>query len=86
MFLSGKKASEIVKEKGLSQISDNKEIEDIVETILNDNPKAVADFRAGKEQTIGFLVGQIMKATKGRANPGLAKEILMGKLGGDKDA
>jgi aspartyl-tRNA(Asn)/glutamyl-tRNA(Gln) amidotransferase subunit B len=85
MFLGGKKASEIVKEKGLSQISDDKEIENIVETIINDNPKAVVDFKAGKEQAVGFLVGQIMKATKGRANPGLAREILMGKLRGDKD-
>jgi aspartyl-tRNA(Asn)/glutamyl-tRNA(Gln) amidotransferase subunit B len=86
MFLSGKNAGEIVKEKGLSQISDNTEIENAVDTVLNDNPKAVADFQAGKEQAIGFLVGQIMKATKGRANPGMVREILVAKLGGVKDA
>jgi aspartyl-tRNA(Asn)/glutamyl-tRNA(Gln) amidotransferase subunit B len=86
MFLSGKKAGEIVKEKGLTQISNTTEIETIVETVLNDNPKAVADFKAGKEQATGFLVGQIMKATKGRANPGMARDILMAKLGGIKDA
>ena len=54
--------------------------------IIAENPKAVADFLAGKEQTIGFLVGQVMKATKGRANPGLVKETLVDKLGGQKDA
>jgi aspartyl-tRNA(Asn)/glutamyl-tRNA(Gln) amidotransferase subunit B len=64
------------------QISDGAAIENIVVQVIANNSQAVADFKAGKQQSITFLVGQIMKATKGRANPALANKILMEKLGG----
>ena len=82
MFRSGKTANDIVANKGLSQISNSSEIDKIVAEIIAGNPQAVSDFEAGKQQALSFLVGQMMKATKGRANPGMAKEILLHKLGG----
>ena len=86
MFNSGKKAQDIVNEKGLSQISDTDEIEKVVVEVIAGNEKAVSDFNAGKQQSLAFLVGQVMKATKGRANPAVAKETLLDKLGGNKGA
>jgi aspartyl-tRNA(Asn)/glutamyl-tRNA(Gln) amidotransferase subunit B len=82
MFLSGKKAGDIVAEKGLSQISSSEEIEKIVAEVIDGNSQAVSDYASGKEQALAFLIGQVMKATKGRANPATAKEILLLKLGG----
>ena len=82
MFLSGKKASDIVAEKGLSQISDNAEIVLVVRQVIDSNCQAVSDYKAGKQQTLGFLIGQVMKATKGRANPEIARKIMLDKLGG----
>ena len=86
MFLTGKTAGKIVAEKGLSQISDSGEIENIIMQVITNNAQAVADFKAGKQQSLTFLVGQIMKATRGRANPGLANKILLEKLGGNNNA
>ncbi|MCK4331836.1 MAG: hypothetical protein KAW81_04670, partial [Dehalococcoidia bacterium] len=86
MFLSGKTASDIVAEKGLSQISDSSEIEKVVAEVIASNSQAVSDFEAGKQQAMAFLIGQVMKATKGRANPSLAKDILLDKLGGKQNA
>ena len=80
MFNSGKRADEVVAERGLSQISDAKELEDIVNRVITDNPQPVADFRQGKEKAQGFLVGQIMRATKGRANPALVNKLLRERL------
>ncbi len=71
---------EIVRDKGLIQMSDTGELESIAEDVLARNSKAVEDFRSGKTQVIGFLVGQMMKATKGKANPALAKALLEKKL------
>ena len=85
MFISGKKASDIVAEKGLSQISNSDEIEKIVAEVIAANSQAVSDYGKGKEQALAFLIGQVMKATKGRANPGMAKEILTQKLGGKQN-
>jgi len=82
MFLSGMRAKQIVSEKGLSQISDNAEIENLITQVIDGNTQAVSDFKAGKQQALAFLIGQVMKATKGRANTGLVKEILLHKLGG----
>lgn len=76
MFASGKDAEQIVKEKGLSQISDGGEMEEIAANVIKANPQAVADFNAGKEQAVKFLVGQMMKASRGRANPNTAAEII----------
>jgi len=80
MFQTGKSADEIIAEKGLSQISDTQEIEAAVIDVINSNPKPVADFKSGKEPALKFLVGQVMKATKGRANPTLVNELLKKKL------
>jgi len=80
MFNTGKDAAEIIKERELSQISDASEIEAEVIAVINSNNQAVADYRAGKEQALKFLVGQVMKATRGRANPKLVNEILKKKL------
>jgi aspartyl-tRNA(Asn)/glutamyl-tRNA(Gln) amidotransferase subunit B len=82
MFNSGKTADEIVKERGLSQITDSNEIEAAVEQIIAANPQPVADYKAGKTQAIKFLVGQVMKATKGRANANSAQEMLVKKIEG----
>jgi aspartyl-tRNA(Asn)/glutamyl-tRNA(Gln) amidotransferase subunit B len=80
MFNTGKSAEEIIKEQGLSQISDTSEIEESVIQVINSNAQPVADFKAGKEQAFKFLVGQVMKATRGRANPKLVNELLKRKL------
>jgi aspartyl-tRNA(Asn)/glutamyl-tRNA(Gln) amidotransferase subunit B len=80
MFNTGKSAAEIIKERGLSQISDTHELEKIVAEVINSNIQPVADYRAGKETAFKFLVGQVMKATKGRANPQLVNDVLKRKL------
>jgi len=80
MFLTGKSADTVVEEKGLAQISDTSEIEKIADDILDANPQSIEDFKAGKKQAAGFLMGQLMKASKGKANPKVAKELLDRKL------
>lgn len=80
MFESRKSAEAIVKEKGLVQVTDTKQIEEIVERVVAAHPKSVSDFRAGRRQALGFLVGQVMKESGGRANPKLVNEILEKKL------
>jgi len=76
MFETGKRASQIVEEKGLAQISDEETLAKIVDKILKKNPKVVEDYRKGKEKTLGYLVGQVMKETKGRANPQMVNKLL----------
>ena len=85
MFNTGKSADEIVKAQGLSQIGDTQEIEEAVINVINSNAQPVAEFKAGKEPALKFLVGQVMKATKGRANPKLVHEILKKKLMADQN-
>lgn len=80
MWVSHKDAEVIVKEKGLVQISDTSEVVAIVDGVIAANPQSVADFKAGKEKAIGFLVGQIMKQTKGRANPDMVNTLLRERL------
>ncbi|MDO8491560.1 MAG: Asp-tRNA(Asn)/Glu-tRNA(Gln) amidotransferase subunit GatB, partial [Dehalococcoidia bacterium] len=80
MFRSGKPASQVIGEQGLTQISESGELEGKIAEVLAGNPRAVADFKAGKETAIGFLMGQVMKATKGRANPAVVRELLKKKL------
>jgi len=80
IYTTGKDPETIVKEKGLVQISDEGALEKIIAEVLAANPKSVSDYQAGKESAIGFLVGQVMKATKGQANPGLVNKILKEKL------
>jgi aspartyl-tRNA(Asn)/glutamyl-tRNA(Gln) amidotransferase subunit B len=81
MFTTGFSADEIIKRRGLSQISDTQELEKIVAEVIKSNVQPVADYRAGKETALKFLVGQVMKASKGRANPQLVNELLKRKLG-----
>lgn len=76
MFETGKNPQSIVKEKGLIQINDEDELKNIIEATLDENPKSIEDFKSGKDRAIGFLMGQIMKKTKGKANPQLVKEML----------
>ena len=81
MFASGGSAAEIVEAEGLKQISDTGELEGIIEQVIADNPGPADDFRGGKEKALGFLVGQVMKATRGQANPQMVNELLREKLG-----
>ncbi|GBG11647.1 MULTISPECIES: Asp-tRNA(Asn)/Glu-tRNA(Gln) amidotransferase subunit GatB [Paenibacillus] len=80
MLENGKLPGQIVEEQGLVQISDEGAILAIVDAVIERNPQSVEDFRAGKEKAIGFLVGQIMKETKGKANPALVNKMLLDRL------
>lgn len=80
MYTSGKMPEEIVKGKGLVQISDEGDIAGIVETVISDNKKEVEQYLAGKEKLFGFFVGQVMKATKGKANPKIVNKLLKERL------
>lgn len=80
MFDSGKSADAIVREKGLVQITDGQAIDAAVAQAVEANPQAVKDFRAGKETAMKFLVGQVMRATRGRANPQMVNELLKKRL------
>jgi aspartyl-tRNA(Asn)/glutamyl-tRNA(Gln) amidotransferase subunit B len=82
MFASGRSAQSIVDEKGLVQVSDQGEIESAVDLVLSENPKEVAQYKAGKDKLIGFFVGQVMRKTKGKANPQIVNDILKTKLNG----
>lgn len=82
MFASGKAPAEIVKEKGLAQVSDTGAIEKFCDDVIAANPGPAADFKAGKLAALNFLKGQVMKLSKGKANPGVAGEILERKLKG----
>jgi aspartyl-tRNA(Asn)/glutamyl-tRNA(Gln) amidotransferase subunit B len=75
-------ADQVIEAKGLKQITDSGAIEAIVDAVIAANPKQVAQFRAGKEKLLGFFVGQVMKQTQGKANPGEVNKILLGKLKG----
>lgn len=81
MFDTGKDPKDIVKEKGLIQISDRTQLEAIIDKILEENEQSVEDYKNGKTKALGFLVGQVMKATRGKANPQMANKILREKLG-----
>lgn len=76
MFNTGKEPKTIVGEKGLVQISDSSAIEQIVADVIKDNPGPVAEYLGGKDKVLGFLVGQVMKLSKGKANPQMANEFL----------
>ncbi|MDA2920577.1 Asp-tRNA(Asn)/Glu-tRNA(Gln) amidotransferase subunit GatB [Desulfobacterota bacterium AH_259_B03_O07] len=80
MVLSGKRANEIVSEKGIKQISDHSEIEEIVREVIERNPNEASRYMAGEQKLLGFFIGQVMKASKGKANPKLVNETLKKKL------
>ncbi|MDP3991003.1 MAG: hypothetical protein Q8P63_01780 [Candidatus Nealsonbacteria bacterium] len=76
MFSTGQESSNIIKEFGLTQITDQGDIKKAVEEAIEKNPKAVEDYKKGKTNSFQFLIGQIMSQTKGRANPGIISQIL----------
>ncbi|MHA1777527.1 MAG: Asp-tRNA(Asn)/Glu-tRNA(Gln) amidotransferase subunit GatB [Promethearchaeota archaeon] len=80
IFRSGEMPEKFVKAKGLSQISDESELDKFVEQVIAEQTQAVEDYRAGKKKVIGFLVGQVMRLTKGKANPQLVNKALREKL------
>ena len=80
MVSSGKEPKAIVEEKGLVQITDGGAITEIVEKVIAENPKEVEAYKAGKKKLLGFFVGQVMKATRGKANPRMVNDILKGVL------
>jgi aspartyl-tRNA(Asn)/glutamyl-tRNA(Gln) amidotransferase subunit B len=80
MFASGKDAKAIIEEKGLVQISDTDSLLPLLDEIINNNPKVLQDYKNGKEKAFGFFVGQIMKATKGQANPEMVNNLLRERL------
>ncbi len=81
MFRTGKDPAAIISKKGLAQVSDSPLIESLVDEVVAKNPGEVEKYRAGKKQVYGFLVGQVMKAMKGKGNPALVNELLKKKLG-----
>src|SRR2546426_930089 len=82
MFHTGKSAAEIVKAKGLTQVSDEGALEKIIDEVMARNQQQVSQYRSGKEQVFGFFVGQVMKASGGKANPAKVNELLKRKLAG----
>jgi len=80
MYRTGRNAADIINEQGLSQISDTAELEATILEVIQSHQQPVADFKAGKEQALKFLMGQVMRATKGRANPKLVSDMLREKL------
>ena len=82
VYAGGKSPEQIVQEKGLTQVSDEGALETIITEIIAKNPAQVAQYRSGKEQVLGFFVGQVLKASGGKANPGKVNELLKRKLAG----
>ncbi len=80
MWQSGQDADTIIAEQGLKQVTDSGAIEKIIDEILAANPGQVEEYRGGKEKVFGFFVGQVMKASKGKANPAAVNELLKQKL------
>ena len=77
---AGTQACRSLKEEGMEVVSDNNAIEAIVDKVIASNEKAVSDFKSGKTNVLGWLVGQVMKESHGKANPGMAKELVEKKL------
>jgi aspartyl-tRNA(Asn)/glutamyl-tRNA(Gln) amidotransferase subunit B len=86
MWSEGKAADPIIEAKGLRQITDSSAIEGVIDAVIAANPKQLADYRSGKDKLFGFFVGQVMKATGGKANPAQLNELLKTKLGGGGNA
>jgi len=80
MYKTGQSAEELVQKSGLTQISDKNEIDSVIEKVIDENPQSVQDYHSGKEKAVNYLVGQIMRYTKGRAQPDLALNSLKEKM------
>jgi aspartyl-tRNA(Asn)/glutamyl-tRNA(Gln) amidotransferase subunit B len=81
MYKTGKEAEAVVQEQGLVQVSDSGAIETIIDEVIKANPAQAAEYKSGKEKLFGFFVGQVMKASKGKANPDMVNQLLKKKLG-----
>jgi aspartyl-tRNA(Asn)/glutamyl-tRNA(Gln) amidotransferase subunit B len=82
MWDEGKEADDVIEARGLRQITDNSAIEKAIDAVIAASPTQLADYRAGKDKLFGYFVGQVMKATQGKANPALLNELLKKKLNG----
>jgi aspartyl-tRNA(Asn)/glutamyl-tRNA(Gln) amidotransferase subunit B len=82
MWAEGRGADDIIEKRGLKQITDSGAIEGVIDAVIAANPKQLADYRAGKDKLFDFFVGQVQKATKGKANPAQLNDLLKSKLGG----
>ena len=80
IFKTGKSPGSIVEEKGLVQVTDTGEINDFIVKAIEANPRPVEQYKSGKEEAMNFLVGQVMKFSKGKANPQLARDMLIAHL------
>ncbi|MGD8244705.1 MAG: Asp-tRNA(Asn)/Glu-tRNA(Gln) amidotransferase subunit GatB [Anaerolineae bacterium] len=80
MLVSGREAQDIVREEGLAQISDTEELERVITQVLDEHADQVAEYLSGKDQVLGWFIGRVMRATRGKANPQLARELLKDKL------
>jgi aspartyl-tRNA(Asn)/glutamyl-tRNA(Gln) amidotransferase subunit B len=83
MWESGKDADTIIEEQGLKQVTDTGAIEAMVDEVIAANPAQAQEFKEGKDKLLGFFVGQVMKASRGKANPGMVNELLRKKLRGE---
>ncbi|MBN1474161.1 MAG: Asp-tRNA(Asn)/Glu-tRNA(Gln) amidotransferase GatCAB subunit B, partial [Syntrophaceae bacterium] len=81
-YQSGKNPREVIAEKGMVQITDETALAKTISAIIETNPQQLADYRAGKEKLFGFFVGQVMKATQGKANPQIVNDLLKKMLAG----
>lgn len=79
-MMSGKDPRSVVEEKGMKQVSDTGAIMKIIDDVLNQNPQSIIDFKNGKDRAVGFLVGQVMKASKGQANPAMTNKLIVEEL------
>jgi aspartyl-tRNA(Asn)/glutamyl-tRNA(Gln) amidotransferase subunit B len=82
LYAEGGDVGSIVDREGLKQVSDTSALEPIIDQIIQANPKQAEDFRAGKDKLLGFFVGQVMKATGGKANPSMLQDLVLKKLKG----
>jgi len=82
MFETGREAADIVEEKGLRQVTDTGAIEPIIDQVMAENADKVAEYRSGKDKLFGFFVGQVMRASQGKANPAMVNDLLRKKLAG----
>ena len=80
MWVSGKEVDIIIKDEGLEQVTDNKEIESMIDEVIANSPEQLEQYRSGKDRLFGFFVGQVMKASQGKANPKQVNDILKSKL------
>ena len=82
MWAEGRAPTTIIDARACRQITDTSAIEQVIDEVMAKNPEQLADYRSGKDKLFGFFVGQVMKATQGKANPAQLNELLKRKLGG----